>query len=83
MKEIIKQGRLGYNNDNNRYGLLISDTWLDNGFHCGEPLEILVENEWIETSMEMNIDGEWYLTGTPFAGDDLEYLQARIRSECW
>ena len=35
----MKQGRLGYNSSNDRYGLLSSDLWIDTGFHCGEGLE--------------------------------------------
>ena len=38
----MKQGRLGYNSSNDRYGLLSSDLWIDTGFHCGEGLEVLV-----------------------------------------
>ena len=30
----MKQGRLGYNSSNDRYGLLSSDLWIDTGFHC-------------------------------------------------
>ena len=40
-------GRLGYNNSNGRYGLLSSDLWIDTGFHCGEGLEVLVDEEWV------------------------------------
>ena len=36
----MKQGRLGYNSSNDRYGLLASDLWIDTGFHCGEGLLI-------------------------------------------
>ena len=39
---MMKQGRLGYNSSNGRYGLLSSDLWIDTGFHCGEGLEVLV-----------------------------------------
>ena len=39
---MMKQGRLGYNSSNERYGLLSSDLWIDTGFHCGEGLEVLV-----------------------------------------
>ena len=28
-------GRLGYNSANDRYGLLVSDLWEHDGFHCG------------------------------------------------
>ena len=50
---MMKQGRLGYNSSNGRYGLLASDLWIDTGFHCGEGLEVLVDDEWIQTRMEM------------------------------
>lgn len=74
------EGRLGYNSSNDRYGLLVSDLWEHDGFHCGEPLEVLVNGEWVETAMEMawEEDGnKWYLVGTPYKGD-LEYVRARI-----
>ena len=72
----MKQGRLGYNPDQDRYGLLISDLWAHEGFHCGETMEVLQDGLWVQTRMEMT-DGEWYLVGTPYRGN-LEYIQARI-----
>lgn len=59
----MKQGRLGYNSSNDRYGLLASDLWIDTGFHCGEGLEVLVDDKWVRTRMEMNPAREWYLAG--------------------
>ena len=76
-QKMMKQGRLGYNNSTGRYGLLSSDLWIDTGFHCGEGLEVLVDDEWVQTRVEMNLAREWYLVGTPYCGD-LEYVQARI-----
>jgi len=70
-------GRLGYNYKNNRYGLLVSDLWKNMGFHCGERLEVLVDEKWIKTRMEMSADRKWYLVGTPYYGD-LEYVQVKI-----
>ena len=73
-------GRLGYNSQNERYGLLVSDLWENNGFCCGERLEVLVDGEWVKTRMEMawESDGnKWYLVGTQYKGD-LEYIKARI-----
>lgn len=52
---------IGYDSSNDRYGLLSSDLWLDTGFHCGEGLEVLVDDEWVRTRMEMNPAREWYL----------------------
>ena len=59
---MMKQGRLGYNSSNGRYGLLSSDLWIDTGFHCGEGLEVLVDDEWVQTRMEKNLEenGIWW-----------------------
>lgn len=68
-------GRLGYNSENGRYGLLVSDLWEHEGFHCGESLQVMVEDKWVDTYMEMawEKDGQkWYLVGTPYKGK-LEY----------
>ena len=72
------QGRLGYNADNDRYGLLVSDLWEHDGFRCGEGLQVKVNDEWVDTRMELGPDG-WYLVDTPYRGDDLEYVSARIK----
>ena len=47
-------------------------------FTAGEGLEVLVDDEWVQTRMEMNLAREWYLVGTPYCGN-LEYVQTRIR----
>ena len=73
-----KTGRLGYNDANQRYGLLITDLWEYDGFHCGECLEVMIDGEWGQTRMEMNRAREWYLVDTPYKGTDLEYVRARI-----
>ncbi len=75
------EGRLGYNSENDRYGLLVSDLWENPGFHCGECFEVMVDGKWIPTRIEKTWDehgGEWYLVDTPYKGD-LEYIRARIR----
>lgn len=73
----MKQGRLGYNHENGRYGLLSSDLWVNDGFHCGEVMEVLVDDIWVETRIEMKFGGEWYIVGTPYSGN-LENVIARI-----
>lgn len=76
------EGRLGYNMDNDRYGLLVSDLWVNDGFHCGECLQIMIEGKWIDTSFEMaweNGKNEWYLTDTDIRGTDIEYTRARVQ----
>ena len=62
----MREGRLGYNCENGRYGLLSMDVWIDTGFHCGECMEVLVDDRWVRTRMEMNLAMEWYLVGTPY-----------------
>lgn len=74
-------GRLGYNSENDRYGLLVSDIWEHTGFLCGEPVEIYINGKWIETTFEMDWTtgrGIWYLTGTDIVGTEIEYTRARI-----
>ncbi len=60
-KLIMIVGRLGYNSENGRYGLLVSDLWEDMGFHCGECLEVMVDDKWVATRMEMSAgqEGIW------------------------
>ena len=42
----MREGRLGYNSSNGRYGILSSDLWLDTGLHCGECLQVLLDGSW-------------------------------------
>lgn len=73
------EGRLGYNKSNDRYGILVADLWGNDGLHCGEGIEVLVDDKWVASRMEMawKPDGNhWYLVGTPYYGD-LEYVRVR------
>ena len=63
----MREGRLGYNSSNNRYGLLSSDLWIDTD-SLWECLEVLIDDQWVQTRMEMNPAREWYLVGTPYCG---------------
>ena len=74
------EGRVGFNSNNQRYGLLVMDLWEDTGFHCGESLQVEVNGEWVNTRMEMDNALKWYLVGTPYKGN-LEYVRARIEKE--
>lgn len=76
----MKQGRLSYNPSNDRYGVLVSDLWEHNGFHCGDSLQVKIDDEWIDTSMEMDWNtgkGVWYLIGIGIKGGNLEGLTVR------
>ena len=73
------EGMLGYNSCNDRYGILICDLWENEGLHCGEGVEVLVEDKWVPSRMEMawtEKGNYWYLVGTPYYGD-LEYVRVR------
>ena len=86
------KGILGYNSQNDRYGLLVMDLWEIEGFHCGQNLEVWDSEakKWIPTRMEMHYqpsafqfpkqrnDG-WYLVDTPYSGTALEGLTVRVR----
>lgn len=76
-----KEGRLCYNPRNQRYGLLVSDLWEKDGFHCGNHMEVYLNGEWIPTQIEMDMQEQWYLTGTDKAGTELEGLRVRIETE--
>lgn len=85
-------GILGYNSSNDRYGLLVSDLWEIDGFHCGDTLEVWDSDteQWTPTRMEMHYqpsafqfpkqrnDG-WYLVDTQFKGQALEGLRVRVK----
>lgn len=78
---MIIEGRMGYNSKNKRYGLLISDLWEIDGFHCGTPMEYWDSNkeEWIPTRIEMAWPAQkYYLVDTGLQGEDLEGLKIRI-----
>lgn len=58
-----KEGRLGYNRKNDRYGLLVTDLWEIDGFSCGNRLQVEINGEWVDTHMEMDWStgkGIWY-----------------------
>lgn len=71
------QGKLGYNMQTERYGLLVSDLW-EKEFHCGDLLEIKIDDKWIKDIFEMDNKGNWYLKNNKIKEEELEDLQARI-----
>lgn len=76
----MREGILGYNKTTKRIGLLVTDLWEIDGFHCGEDLEVYVDGSWVSTRMEYDWGKkEWYLTGTGLSGDGLEHIKARIK----
>lgn len=77
--------RLAYNNETKRYGLLNKmDLWEDDGLHCGQKLEVFINDKWVPDRLERTWDGTWYLVnnneyyGTGDYRDSLEGIKVRI-----
>ncbi len=74
----MKEGILGYNYDEDRFGVLNNmDLWEDSGLHCGAHLEVLIDNEWIADRLELSTRDGWYLVNCKLSGDSLEGLKVR------
>ena len=74
--------RLSYNSKNDRYGLLdVMNLWKCDGLHCGQTLEVFINNKWIYDRLEMKADKTWYLVETKLQGEQLEGLKVRIENE--
>ena len=70
--------RLGYNWENDRYGILENNLWVDKGLHCGEGLEVKVNGKWVADRIEYDHKiKNWYLVETGLVGEQLEYLEVR------
>lgn len=79
MSKEFKTGILGYNYENERYGILDAmDLWADKGLHCGETFEVFINNEWKADRIEMS-KGQWYLVYSKLEGDQLEGLKVRYK----
>ena len=75
----MKEGYLGWNYQEKRYGMLISDLWEITGFHCGECFEVLINGEWKPTRIEMAWPEQlYYLVDTDLKGEDLEHCRIRL-----
>lgn len=70
-------GTMTFNPDNERYGLAVNGRMEHYGFHCSEPLEVLVDGVWMQTNMDMDCEGNWFLAGTPYK-KDLENITVRV-----
>jgi len=73
------EGRLGYNIELGRYGVLVSDLWEREGLHCGECFKVFIDEEWKEDIIEYdNKIKKWYLVKSCLIGEELEYLKVRL-----
>lgn len=71
-----KTGVLGYNFENDRYGILNMDLWVEEGLHCGECFEAYINNSWVADRIELE-KGIWYLVNSKLRGSELEGVKIR------
>lgn len=66
MSKVSTIGNLLYNAANERFGIwdAKNKSWLNDGFHCGDKLEVKINGTWVPTSVEMRWPGAvWFFTG--------------------
>lgn len=82
LRDYKTTGKLSYNSENERFGVLDSlDLWKDNGLHCGQTFDVLIDNQWVHDRIEMHSDKTWYLVESKLQGEQLEGLKVRIENE--
>lgn len=54
-------GKLFYNSKNDRIGVKFDDGDIEEGLHCGYPLEVNINGKWVFTRIEYS--EVWYLVG--------------------
>lgn len=70
--------RLAYNEELDRYGILKNNLWVDKGLHCGECIEVLINDKWIKDRIEYDHKiKNWYLFESKLIGEQLEYLRVK------
>lgn len=74
-----KTGRLRFNYDENRVGILDSmNLWVDSGLHSGQCLEVYLNGEWVSDRIEyQSVTKEWYLVYSELTGSEIEGLDVR------
>jgi len=72
----MKCGMLIYDSDSNRLDMLFDNGSILGGFHCGDCLDTLLDNEWIPTRVEY--DEDWYLYGLYQSGRIPINLKVRV-----
>ncbi|WP_294361014.1 DUF5348 domain-containing protein [uncultured Clostridium sp.] len=76
----MRMGYLYFNEDTDRFGIInSSDLWENEGLHCGEVLEVLINDEWIQDRIEMTWDEEYYLVNSKLKGNELNFVKVNIK----
>lgn len=58
-----KIGALVYDEVTGRMDIRFSLEEFYGGLHCGTGLDVLLNDEWVPTRIEMNMERQWYLVG--------------------
>lgn len=69
-----KTGYLVYDYRTNRYDIYFGGEEFYGGLHCGDSFQVKINNEWVETRIELS-QGKWYLVGIPI--DSLYGLEVK------
>lgn len=72
-------GRLGYNSEKDRYGILVSDLWEIEALDSGDKVEVYYNDEWINDRIEYNDNlKSWYLVESNLVGEELAGLNVML-----
>ena len=72
----MKEGTMIYDARNDRMDIRFGLEEYDGGLHCGECLEVKIDDQWVQTRIEMQWPDEWYLVG--IKTNNLQGLKVRI-----
>lgn len=73
-RDHVREGALVYDNYSKRIDVRFNVDDYYGGLHCGTCMDVMLNDEWIPTRIEMNDD--WYLVG--IKTDSLIGLRVRI-----
>ena len=67
----MKEGKLFYNFDIERYDIIFDSGEYYGGLHCGDCFEIFIYGSWRRISIEYDsVNKEWYIPGEGISLDD-------------
>lgn len=72
----MKEGTMIYDARNDRMDIRFGLEEYYGGLHCGECLEVKIDDQWVQTRIEMHWPDEWYLVG--IKTNNLQGLKVRI-----
>ena len=67
-KYFADTGTLTYNNDHDCYGIKRDGEWFNESLNGGDYVSIFIKGRWIDTRIDKNDEGWWYLAETDIVG---------------